>query len=256
MHNRAYCFEQGESLEDVHVRAGEVVERCVVPWLVRGARSTGEREGGREEHVVLVAHGIMLSEMLFALSRLADPRAPYARQSGHTNTGWTRLVLSLPPHAASSLPEPLIPPLTSPDLPPPLPLNDLFTSTSTSTTTLPRPSLRTTHTNITTHLSGLKRTKGGVGSEAFDARQKSLRDFFSGAGVGEADGDEEGTPVHSLGSSSSPSSSAAAARKVPDLPVGDMVADEVDERGGTESKRGIRVKSPPSPSPTKKSKLT
>lgn len=54
-HNRAYCFPQGESLEDVHRRAKEIVQRCVVPWLVKSAQNTQ----GKKEHVVLVAHGIV-----------------------------------------------------------------------------------------------------------------------------------------------------------------------------------------------------
>jgi len=134
-HNRAYKFEQGESLEDVQARAKEIVGRCVLPWLVNAARE------GKEEHVVLVAHGIMISELLFALAKLQDPRAPCkhclghvhgvpklrlcfpsffldARQSGHTNTGWTRLSLSFPSSHLPSLPAPSLPPLTSPSLPP------------------------------------------------------------------------------------------------------------------------------------------
>lgn len=109
-HNRKYKFEKGESLEDVHARATEILERCVVPWLVQAWRT------GMDEHLVLVAHGIvsdlqsssvlhpvvtatismpnapvltatvpsfmlpippyqMISELLFALARLQDPRA-------------------------------------------------------------------------------------------------------------------------------------------------------------------------------------
>lgn len=52
-HNRGYRFEQGESLQDVHARAEQIMKRCVLPWLVKAARE------GRHEHVVLVAHGIV-----------------------------------------------------------------------------------------------------------------------------------------------------------------------------------------------------
>jgi broad specificity phosphatase PhoE len=54
-HNRGYKFEQGESLEDVHARAQEILHRCVVPWLVKCSK----QQGDRKEHVVLVAHGIV-----------------------------------------------------------------------------------------------------------------------------------------------------------------------------------------------------
>lgn len=54
-HNRGYKFEQGESLEDVHERAQEIVQRCVIPWLVKSAKNAE----GNKEHIVLVAHGIV-----------------------------------------------------------------------------------------------------------------------------------------------------------------------------------------------------
>lgn len=90
-HNRGYKFEQGESLEDVHERAQEMLHRCVVPWLVKSAKNPD----GKKEHIVIVAHGIvslraaqpnfvahadsrgcpqMISELLYALHRLQDPR--------------------------------------------------------------------------------------------------------------------------------------------------------------------------------------
>ena len=37
------------------------------------------------------------------------------------------------------------------------------------------------HINNTDHLAGLARQKGGIGSSAFDAKQRDLRAFFSGA---------------------------------------------------------------------------
>lgn len=54
-HNRGYKFEQGESLEDVHARAQEIIRQCVMPWLVKSAKNSD----GRKEHIVLVAHGIV-----------------------------------------------------------------------------------------------------------------------------------------------------------------------------------------------------
>ena len=207
----------------------------------------------------------MISELLFALSRLADPRASYVRQSGHTNTGWTRYTLSLPSNFDhhSPLPDPDIPPLTSPNLPayyntaspsPSLsPPSDssIPSNTPNPISSLPSVTLRKTHTNITIHLNGLKRTKGGVGSEQFDARQKSLKDFFSGGG-GRGDVDETPAKVMDL----------------PDLPGVDpndtstnegrtaASSSSSPEYASSDGKRGIRVKSPPSPSPTKKGKLT
>lgn len=80
-------------MQDVHSRADEVVKRCVVPWLVRAVRrsvrgraddsrrrgestsTSGEDDADAPLHVVLVAHGIMISELLYAISKLQDPRA-------------------------------------------------------------------------------------------------------------------------------------------------------------------------------------
>ena len=56
-HNRSYKFEGGESLQDVHARAEEIMQRCVLPWLVRATM------GKKKEHVVLVAHGIVSAGM-------------------------------------------------------------------------------------------------------------------------------------------------------------------------------------------------
>jgi hypothetical protein len=109
---------------------------------------------------------------------------------------------------------------------------------------LPSIGLRQTHTNITTHLNGLKRTKGGVGSEGFDARQKSLKDFFGGGSAPAAD-DEASGPM--AGGSATPV----------DLTKSDGEDDEDKsmKTNGEAQKRGIRLKSPPSPSP-KKGRLT
>lgn len=197
----------------------------------------------------------MISELLFALSRLADPRAQYVRQSGHTNTGWTRLVLSFPSNFlgnANALPDPILPGLTSPELPP---VYNAATGSKPDNpvSSLPKITIRKTHINVVTHLEGLKRTKGGVGSEGFDARQKSLRDFFAGggspaasAGGGDEDGEDAAGEVK-----------VKATPRVPDPPVVDLTEDD-DGVGRTssktsngDSKRGIRIKSPVSPSPKK-----
>lgn len=54
-HNRAYKFEQGESLEDVHARAQEIIHRCIVPWLVKSSKNAENKQ----DHIVIVAHGIV-----------------------------------------------------------------------------------------------------------------------------------------------------------------------------------------------------
>lgn len=204
------------------------------------------------------------------------------RQSGHTNTGWTRLRLTFPsnfdPSATSpdsaSLPAPELPPLVSTALPPyyrePLANSKDDGSDgveagrfSPSAPSLPKITIRQTHTNHTDHLNGLKRAKGGIGSERFDERQSSLRNFFSGAASGatlcpEGSGERGSTPAKD--------SMAVRTPGVPDLPIdlthedqpktGKARLDGDDEDGDGPSRRErIRVMSPPSPSP-KKARMT
>jgi hypothetical protein len=40
--------------------------------------------------------------------------------------------------------------------------------------------VRITATDVTTHLEGVTRQKGGVGSSGYDEKQKDIRAFFGG----------------------------------------------------------------------------
>lgn len=122
--------------------------------------------------------------------------------------------------------------------------------------TLPQVTIKQTHANVTTHLDGLKRTKGGVGSEGFDARQKSLRDFFSGASTSES------TPENGKkdeGAKGASNGTPAPSKAVPDPRPIDLTGDDKDDdimkTNGEHQRRGVRLTSPTSPSP-KKSRLT
>jgi hypothetical protein len=42
------------------------------------------------------------------------------------------------------------------------------------------PSVSILCTDVTTHLEGVHRQKGGIGSQGFDSKQRNIRDFFSG----------------------------------------------------------------------------
>lgn len=50
-----------------------------------------EREGTEDQHVVLVAHGIWLSEMMFAFKRAEQPGVRFVKTSSYQNTAWSRL---------------------------------------------------------------------------------------------------------------------------------------------------------------------
>ena len=47
---------------------------------------------------------------------------------------------------------------------------------------LPPLSVRILCTDVTTHLDGVHRQKGGIGSQGYDEKQKDLRAFFAGGG--------------------------------------------------------------------------
>lgn len=167
-------------------------------------------------------------------------------------TGWTRFVLTLPPNfhtPTSPLPDPPLPDIFAPELPP-------HYHEVLAPQPLPQVTIKQTHANVTTHLDGLKRTKGGVGSEQYDARQKSLRDFFSGASTSDsvaADDAKKATEGNN-GTNGTPKSS----KPVPDPRPIDLTGDDKDDvmkTNGEQQRRGVRLTSPTSPSP-KKSRLS
>lgn len=47
--------------------------------------------------------------------------------------------------------------------------------------TLPPLEVDTMALDVTTHLEGVKRQRGGIGSAGFDAKQQSIKKFLSGA---------------------------------------------------------------------------
>ena len=127
---------------------------------------------------MIFAHGLFLSEMMFALQRCATPDLKFVKSSTYTNTGWSRVEISLlsPPSPSSSHPPASTIPhhVTSGNalastgkLPPP------FDGES-----LPEMRVKVLATNQVEHLEGLIRQKGGIGSMAHDDKQKGIKEFF------------------------------------------------------------------------------
>ncbi|GAA5908480.1 hypothetical protein JCM6882_001278 [Rhodosporidiobolus microsporus] len=86
-----------ESLNDVAHRADLVLRHFVIPHVLSTASvpsSSSTFEGG-QHHILLVAHGIWLSEMLFALKRAGDPTIRFVKQGGYQNTAWSRIEVEL-----------------------------------------------------------------------------------------------------------------------------------------------------------------
>lgn len=165
-------------------------------------------------HVFVVAHGIFNSEFLGALLARRGPEGTRVewRTGGMTNTGWTRLEVgradegtirdgegaestidpsggaakqangngeatSANPAAAamSGAADSSSTPAAAPQLDKP--------ATTSVTRGLPKLAIRMLTTNVTTHLEGLKRQQGGIGSMAHDGKQKDIRQFFGGGGA-------------------------------------------------------------------------
>ncbi|GAA5973502.1 hypothetical protein JCM11641_006497 [Rhodosporidiobolus odoratus] len=83
-----------ESLNDVARRADLVLRHFVMPHVLATA-ATPASQSQQQQHIVLVAHGIWLSEMLFAFKRAGDPKVRFVKQGGYSNTGYSRLEIEL-----------------------------------------------------------------------------------------------------------------------------------------------------------------
>ncbi|GAA6018925.1 hypothetical protein JCM11491_005681, partial [Sporobolomyces phaffii] len=94
-----------ESLDDVARRASRVFEEFVLPHVVATDDGDGARSQAQQQHhVVLVAHGIWLSEFLFAVKRAADPQCRFVKSpgTGYQNSAWARLEIELEPTMTST----------------------------------------------------------------------------------------------------------------------------------------------------------
>ncbi|GAA97180.1 uncharacterized protein L969DRAFT_91971 [Mixia osmundae IAM 14324] len=194
---REFKFPNGETLHDVGKRADKVVRQIILPWLLREANERGSTRRNLTApssleipddtvHLVLVAHGIMISELLHAFHRAADPRAPWVKRGGLQNTGWGRMHMVLDPVVLDDLPPGVIAEAYAateatefPELIPAL-------SPSSGLLDLLRPQVKLLAMNQTDHLNGHRRQPGGLSRQAFDAKQQTLMSFMSGGGGGTA----------------------------------------------------------------------
>lgn len=87
LHGRTERFPEGESLEDVAIRANQAIQDLVLPHLWKAAR-----EGAKNVHVALVSHGICISELVAALlAKDASRQNPGHKYRGLLNTAWARV---------------------------------------------------------------------------------------------------------------------------------------------------------------------
>lgn len=106
---------------------------------------------------IVVSHGLMLGSLFRALSTKLQGRVTTASEAqavpAWSNTGYTEVTLSG------------IRPLTTPETP------LLWGSVK----------MHVMCVNATTHLHGLRKTRGGIGSAAFDTKQRIVDSFFKNA---------------------------------------------------------------------------
>lgn len=153
LYGRTQKFPGGESLDDLAVRADEVVRQLVLPHIMQAARV-----GTQDVHIALVSHGLCISEVVAALVKKSHGRTPDTSYRGLRNTGWARVTIQIkgkPAEDAMDVDE---------DDPPPF-------------------VVEVTDFDRHEHIKSLKRQKGGIGSSAYDPKQKGLRNFFGGKAV-------------------------------------------------------------------------
>ncbi|KIK52089.1 hypothetical protein GYMLUDRAFT_208315 [Collybiopsis luxurians FD-317 M1] len=141
---RSDRFPGGESRDDLAARAEQAINELLLPYFW-GAE--GENQG--PIHVAVVSHGLFIREIVDALYRREWGRERMLENyRGLSNTGWTRVVVTL--------------------------------KGTQYTTSSPKLSVRITAVNEREHLDNLVRQKGGIAGLAHDPRQKDIRGFFAG----------------------------------------------------------------------------
>ncbi|KAH9922855.1 phosphoglycerate mutase-like protein [Epithele typhae] len=91
LHERHQHFPEGESVDDLFVRASRAIDELVMPHVWRAAR-----EGKTEVHIALASHGLCIGELIPALL-LKDSQGvhPGDQYRGLRNTAWTRLTVEV-----------------------------------------------------------------------------------------------------------------------------------------------------------------
>ncbi|KAK0740397.1 histidine phosphatase superfamily [Schizothecium vesticola] len=143
-----------ESHEEMRARAARFVRNQLDPVLAR--------EAGHRGVVVVVSHGILLNSLLRVLLMRHAPEE-LARMSATTrseyltswsNTGYVEMAVR---NLATPRPS----------------------SGGKAPSSPPRLELVLIASNVTTHLDGLKKTRGGIGSSQFDNRQRTMDAFLA-----------------------------------------------------------------------------
>lgn len=179
-----------ESKDSMKARVERFIDAHLVPTVVRGFNSDVNHS------IAIVAHGVILNvllrcllarfgpEELNKLRRPTDTPGKMEWLASWSNTGYLeadlRLRISAPSAAAESRPaatpangRPVVPRQCSRD-------NAVTAADARQVEAPTLEILMTVSTvNSTDHLQGLKKTRGGIGSAAFDQKQKTVDSFFT-----------------------------------------------------------------------------
>ncbi|KAJ3574718.1 hypothetical protein NP233_g1574 [Leucocoprinus birnbaumii] len=149
--NRLDRFPGGESLEDLAERAAQVIDHILFPYVWEQAHDGA--------HIAVVSHGLFLAELISGLvkrngSQVVQGTSFQPRDfRGMRNTAWTKVQVTVEPSA-------------------------LKQNSSKEERKLMQVVVQVMNINNCDHLISLKRQRGGIGSSAFDSRQKDIRAFF------------------------------------------------------------------------------
>jgi len=145
-HGNDEKFPDGESINDLAQRAKEAITTLVLPHVWQTAK-----EGKAGVHVAVVGHGLCISQLISQLLKMSANQDEERDYRGLLNTAWARVVIeSEGAHEgqAASMNRELI--------------------------------MHVTDVNRHSHTDNIKRQKGGIGSAAYDPKQKDIRAFFGG----------------------------------------------------------------------------
>lgn len=93
-------FPEGESINDLAVRARQAIDELVIPHIWEAART-----GKKGVHIALVSHGLCISHLISQLLQKNDGGAPKGDYRGLLNTAWSRVAVDVPVSCARKFPD-------------------------------------------------------------------------------------------------------------------------------------------------------
>jgi len=148
-HGNDEKFPEGESMNELAQRAKEAIAALVLPHVWQTAN-----EGKTSIHVAVVSHGLCISQMISELLKMSAKHDEERDYRGLLNTAWTRVVIDI---EGAQEGQPMAMDKERPLL-----------------------VIRVTDVNRHSHTNNIKRQKGGIGSAAYDPKQKDIMAFFGG----------------------------------------------------------------------------